>query len=163
MVMKSSANPVENFRRQEQTKIVPCQVFLIEDDADDRALAQRSLQSCAYIKEIVSFCDGRELTDYMHERGFMDHSVLQLTPILLLVDLEMPKKDGLEVIHELKSDPFLEEIPLIVITGTESREKLEKARELGANGVFRKPLTSNMVSRFFKDAWQWPPRDFWPE
>ncbi len=163
MVMKSSTNPIENYKNRQREKIALCQVFLIEDDADDRALAQRSLQNSPYIKEIVSFCDGRELTDYMRERGFMDHSVLQFTPILLLVDLEMPKKDGLEVIRELKSDPFLEEIPLIVITGTESRGKLEKARELGADGVFRKPLTPNMVSRFFKDAWQWPPKDFWPE
>ena len=89
--------------------------------------------------------------------------MLQFTPILLLVDLEMPKKDGLEVIQELKSDPFLSDIPLVVVTGTESRHKLERARELGASGVFKKPFTSNMVYRFLSNAWQWPPKDLWPQ
>jgi CheY-like chemotaxis protein len=139
----------------------PCQVFLIEDDLDDQILAKRELEACSRVSGVISFPDGQALLAYMKEKGFMDHSVLALTPILMLVDLEMPKKDGLEVIKELKSDPFLESIPLIVITGTKSPEKIESARALGANGVFRKPVRKSILDRFFQDAWKWPPEEMW--
>jgi CheY-like chemotaxis protein len=139
----------------------PCQVFLIEDDFDDRVLAVKELQSSEHVSEIKAFRDGKELTDYMHESGFNDHSLILYQPILLLVDLEMPRKNGLEIIKEIKSDPFLKPIPLVVVSGTENKEKLRKARELGASGVFRKPLSKDMLHTFFNDAWQWPPPEMW--
>lgn len=138
-----------------------CQIFLIEDDFDDRVLAQRELEECESVRTVMSFRDGKELTDHMRMNGFMDHSVMLYTPLMLLVDLEMPRKDGLAVIQELKSDPFLKPIPLVVITGSESQEKIRKALDLGASGVFRKPLNRHMLNSFFKDAWQWPPRELW--
>lgn len=141
--------------------IAPCQVFLIEDDVDDRILAQRELESCEFVKEVIAFKDGKELIDYMKEKGFMDRSVMLYTPVLLLVDLEMPRKDGLQVLKELKSDPFLEPIPLIVLTGTEDQQKMRKAMELGASGVFKKPLNNHLLDEFFKEAWKWPPQELW--
>jgi len=100
---------------------------------------------------------------YMREKGFMDRSILALTPILILVDLEMPRKDGLEIIRDLKSDSFLESIPVVVITGTRSSSKIEQARALGASGVFEKPLKKTILNRFFQDAWKWPPEAFWAQ
>jgi CheY-like chemotaxis protein len=139
----------------------PCRVLLIEDDQDDRMLACRELFGCRYIKDVQTFNDGKELVDYMHAQGFMDHSVIIYTPILMLVDLEMPRKDGLEIIEELKSDPFLNPIPLVVVTGTESPQKLRRAIELGADGVFKKPLHKDMLNRYFRNAWKWPPSELW--
>lgn len=148
----------------EQTQkapLEPCQVFLIEDDYDDRILAEKELEKCQLVKDFRSFPDGAALTEYMKQAGFYDRSVLLFSPVLILVDLEMPRKDGLEVIKELKSDSFLEHIPLVVITSTKSTEKIQLAREYGACGVFRKPLTQNMIYRYLNDAWKWPPQEMW--
>ncbi|MBL4805052.1 MAG: response regulator [Alphaproteobacteria bacterium] len=139
----------------------PCQVFLIEDDVDDRLLAQRELEKCEHVDVVVPFPDGKELLSYMKRQGFMDRSVILFAPLLILVDLEMPRKDGLEVIKELKSDSFLKPIPLVVITGTESRRKIQEARRLGASGVFKKPLDRKMLNAYFQDGWQWPPQELW--
>jgi CheY-like chemotaxis protein len=154
---------IENSQKQKSAieAVPPCHVFLIEDDIDDRALAKRQLMSSTFVKDVMTFDDGKELTDYMRSHGFMDRSVMLYTPILMLVDLEMPRKDGLEVIRELKSDPFLQPIPLIVLTGSDSRQKLIKAKELGAGGVFRKPLNTDMLRDFFETAWKWPPPELW--
>jgi CheY-like chemotaxis protein len=141
--------------------IQPCQIFLIEDDPDDRMLAERELEKCEAVKSVKSFPDGKVLTDYMKEQGFFDHSVMLYTPVLLLVDLEMPRKDGIEVIKELKSDPFLEPIPLIVVTSSKSTERFQQARRYGAQGIFRKPLTRSMIEEYFNDAWQWPPKEMY--
>lgn len=139
----------------------PCTVFLIEDDYDDRMLARKELGQSKNVADLVCFKDGEELSQYMKENGYADRSVFLSKPMLILVDLEMPKKDGLQVISELKKDTFLQEIPLIVVSGTESDAKIAKARELGANGVFRKPLKASMLDSFYKDAWQWPPHELW--
>ena len=148
-------------KKHKKAPIEPCQVFLIDDSDDDRFLACREIEGSPYVKDVVPFSDGQELIAYMDKRGFLDHTVLTFTPIMMVVDLEMPQKDGLEVIHELKSDHFLKDIPLIVVTGTKSTDKIQQARALGANGVFRKPLTKEVLNRFFHDAWKWPPEDIW--
>lgn len=143
------------------SEINPCRVFLIEDDEDDRRLAERALKDCEYIKEIVPFRDGKEFMDYMEAEGFVDHSVMLFSPILLLVDLEMPGKDGVEVIREIKSDPFLESIPVVVVTATHSSEKIRQAIQLGVKGVFQKPISREGLEKFFQDTWIWPPEDLW--
>lgn len=154
-----------NARRDVDTgpanEITPCQIFLIEDDVDDRLLAQRELEKCEQVDVVVPFQDGKELLSYMRRQGFMDHSVILFAPLLILVDLEMPRKDGLEVIKELKSDSFLKPIPLVVITGTESERKINEARRLGASGIFKKPLNRNMLNAYFEESWQWPPQELW--
>jgi CheY-like chemotaxis protein len=146
---------------QQPLVIEPCQVLLIDDSADDLLLARREIEKSDFVKEVVTFGDGQKLIKYMHEQGFMDHSVFVLTPVMIVVDLEMPTKNGLEIIKELKSDNFLKAIPLIVVTGTKSTDKIQQARDLGANGVFRKPIRKEVLNRFFSDAWKWPPEDIW--
>lgn len=142
-------------------EIKPCQVFLIEDDADDRVLARRELERSEYVDAVFPFADGQELTDYMERQGFMDHSVILFDPLLILIDLEMPRKDGLQVLSELKSDPFLSDIPMVVITANQSKEKMYEAFKAGANGLFQKPLDKDMLEQFFGKTWQWPPEDMW--
>ena len=142
-------------------EVAPCQVFLIEDDIDDRLLAQRELEKCDQVDIVVAFQDGKELTSYMKRQGFMDRSVILFAPLMILVDLEMPRKDGLQVIEELKADPFLKPIPLIVITGTDCPKKIQAAKKLGASGVFKKPLDKNMLNAYFEESWQWPPQELW--
>ncbi len=141
--------------------IEPCQVFIIDDDPDDQILAKHEIERSDFVKNVIIFQDGHSLTTYMHKMGFMDRSVLALTPILMLVDIEMPRKDGLQVLREIKADPFLRPIPLIVLTGTRAPEKIKQARALGADGVFRKPVKRNVLNKFFQKAWKWPPETLW--
>lgn len=141
--------------------IQPCQVLLLEDDRDDQIFARRELMASDIVKEVVCFSDGEHLAAYMRDAGFMDRTVMALTPILILVDLEMPKKDGLMVIEDLKSDQFLRDIPIIVVTGTMDGDKLGLAKKLGANGVFRKPLRHSVLTDFYRTAWKWPQDDMW--
>lgn len=159
--MKNKLNPRGEEVMEPVEELAPCQVFLIEDDVDDRLLAQRELEKCEHVDVVVPFQDGKELLAYMKRQGFMDRSVIMFAPLLILVDLEMPRKDGLEVIKELKSDSFLKPIPLIVVTGTESGRKIQEAKRLGASGVFKKPLDKNMLNAYFQDGWQWPPQELW--
>ena len=155
--------PALNTLNNNETTIAkePCTVFLIEDNFDDRMLARKELGESENVSEIVCFRDGEELTQYMKDNGYADKTVMLNKPMLILVDLEMPKKDGLQVISELKKDTFLQDIPLIVVSGTESNSKIEKAKELGANGVFKKPLKAPMLDNFYQDAWKWPPNALW--
>lgn len=144
-----------------QPTIEPCQVLLLEDDRDDQLFAQRELMASAVVKEVVCFSDGDRLAAYMRDAGFMDRSVMAMTPILILVDLEMPKRDGLAVIQDIKNDQFLRDIPVIVVTGTMDGDKLSLAKKLGANGVFRKPLRHSVLTDFYQTAWKWPHNDMW--
>lgn len=145
----------------QQTDIKPCQVFLIEDDADDRVLVRRELEKSEFVDAVIPFSDGKELTDYMERQGFMDHSVILFDPLLILIDLEMPRKDGFQVLKELKSDPFLAEIPMVVITANQSRERMFQAFQAGADGLFEKPINRHALEQFFSKSWQWPPKDMW--
>ncbi|HEY8963813.1 MAG TPA: response regulator [Alphaproteobacteria bacterium] len=146
---------------QEMGTVQPCQVLLLEDDRDDQIFARRELMASDVVKEVVCFSDGDKLAAYMRDAGFMDRTVMALTPILILVDLEMPKKDGLMVIEDLKSDQFLKDIPIIVVTGTMDGDKLGQAKKLGANGVFRKPLRHSVLTDYYRSAWKWPQDDMW--
>ena len=142
-------------------EFVPCRIFLVEDDADDMALGKRSLETSDRVKEVVCFSNGRELIDYMKSQGFQDHSVMCLTPVLIIIDLNMPRMNGFEILKELKSDPFLQEIPVIVLSGADRETALKKARDLKANACFHKPMNVEKLHRFFDTAWQWPTNEMW--
>ena len=79
-----------------------------------------------------------------------------MMPLVIVLDLNMPAMDGFAVLQELKSDAFLAEIPVIVVSGTQSDEEIQRAFALKANGVFRKPINIGKLDAFFKDGWTWP-------
>ncbi len=138
-----------------------CRVFLVEDDLDDRVLSKKRLESSGKIAEVVCFSNGDELIGYMKEQGFEDHSIMCLTPTMILLDLTMPKMDGFEVLKRLKSDPFLQEIPVVVISENASYENVKKAHDLKADGFFRKPLNVQKIQSFLNRGWQWPTPEMW--
>jgi len=139
----------------------PCRILLVEDNEDDRFFGKRELEALESVKEVVCFCSGRELIDYMKAQGFEDHSVMCMTPTLIVIDLNMPEMDGFEVLKRLKSDSFLNMIPVIIVSGVPTQENLTRARALKANAFFRKPMNVNKLQTFFDSGWQWPPVDLW--
>lgn len=138
-----------------------CRVFLVEDDADDSLFSQKQLEASGRVQEVKCFSNGEDLIHYMRQEGFEDRSVLCMVPTIIIVDLNMPRMDGFKVLQRLKSDRFLEDIPIVVLSGELSYETIRKALDLRADGVLRKPLNVDKLKEFFKHAWQWPTRDMW--
>lgn len=138
-----------------------CRIFLVEDEEDDRLFSKRALERCDMVQEVKCFGDGEELVKYMREQGFEDHTVMCMTPTIIIVDINMPRMDGFAVLARLKSDRFLEEIPIVVLSGQLDYQTIRRALDLRADGVIRKPLNVEKLSEHLKNGWQWPTREMW--
>ena len=145
----------------EKDKKPRCRILLIEDDFDDQILAKKRLGRSDMVEDVMCFSNGTELIQYLYDQGFHDRSVWCMTPMVIVLDLNMPLMDGFAVLQELKSDAFLSEIPIIVVTGTQSKEDVQKAFGLKANAVFQKPLNVSKLESFFNQAWTWPRQEMW--
>ena len=127
--MDTSMEDRDNFRM----------VLMAEDDADDRFFMGKAIEAASCGAELRFVKDGAELMDYLQRRGrFNDHE-LSPRPSLILLDLNMPRKDGRQALAEIKADPVLKEIPLVIWTTSDLQEDRVKCREAGANGYVRKP------------------------
>ena len=118
-------------------------ILLVDDSPRDIELALDALAQNSLANEVVTLRDGVEALDYLYRRGpFADRTDSQ--PAVVLLDLKMPKVDGLEVLRQMKSDPQLKLIPAVVLTSSREEQDLIKSYQLGANayivassGMFR--------------------------
>ncbi|NJO02703.1 MAG: response regulator [Bacteroidia bacterium] len=113
---------------------------MAEDDPDDRMLAEEALAENRLANDLRFVEDGEELMDYLHQRGKYTKENAP-RPGLILLDLNMPKKDGREALREIKSDPLLRRIPVIVLTTSKAEEDILKSYDLGVNSFITKPVT----------------------
>lgn len=139
----------------------PCRILLVEDNYDDQLLAIKRLKLSPDVEDVLCFANGTELIKYLYDQGFHDRSAWSMTPMIIVLDLNMPTMDGFAVLQELKSDSFLAEIPVIVVSGTQSADEVQRAFALKADGVFKKPLNVSKLNSFFKDGWSWPRKEMW--
>jgi CheY-like chemotaxis protein len=139
----------------------PCRVLLVEDDFDDQMLARKRLGRSGLVEEVVCFTNGTELVQYLYDQGFHDRSLWLTVPMVIVLDLNMPQMNGFDVLAELKSDPFLADIPVIVVTGSQSREEVDRALRLKADAVFPKPINVAKLQSFFREGWTWPRKEMW--
>lgn len=116
-------------------------VIIAEDDPDDRLLIKDALREAVQSVEVHFVQDGAEMLDYLHHRGKYKHDTDVPNPELVLLDLNMPKKSGLEVLQEIKGDPALRTIPVVVLTTSRAPEHVARSYELGGNGYITKPNT----------------------
>ena len=116
-------------------------VLMAEDDADDRLLAQDAFTECQVPHELLFVENGEELLDYLHRRGGYAEKSRSPRPTLILLDLNMPKKDGREALREIRSDPNLRRIPIVVFTTSSADADVECVYELGANSCITKPAS----------------------
>jgi CheY-like chemotaxis protein len=119
----------------------PVTILMADDDPDDCLLAQEALAESRLTNELHCVKDGEELMDYLYQRGKYRQPGSAPRPGLILLDLNMPKKDGREVLRELKSDPHLRQIPVLVLTTSRAEEDIERSYYLGANSYITKPVT----------------------
>src|SRR6516225_11531036 len=114
-------------------------VLMADDDADDRMLAKDAWEETRPANELQFVEDGEQLLDYLRNRGRYRDRLAAPLPSIILLDLNMPKKDGREALREIKSDPFLKKIPVIVLTTSRAEEDVSNSYDLGVNSFIVKP------------------------
>ena len=118
----------------------PITILMADDDPDDRQLTREAFEENHLANDLRFVEDGEELLDYLHRRGKYAAEGAAPTPGLILLDLNMPRKDGREALREIKSDPKLRAIPIIVLTTSGSEEDVARAYNLGVNSYITKPV-----------------------
>ncbi|MDQ3584444.1 MAG: response regulator [Acidobacteriota bacterium] len=116
-------------------------ILLADDDEDDRLLTRDALAESHLLNPLDMVEDGEELMDYLHRRGPYAKLSDKPQPGLILLDLNMPRKDGREALKEIKSDPQLRRIPVVVLTTSRSDEDIIRSYDLGVNSFITKPVT----------------------
>ncbi len=126
-------------------------ILLADDDEDDRLLTKEALAESRLANDLHMVSDGEELMDYLCRRG--DYASLENSPRpgLILLDLNMPKKDGREALREIKSDLTLRQIPVVVLTTSGAEEDIYRTYDLGANSFITKPVMFESLVRVMKD------------
>jgi CheY-like chemotaxis protein len=119
----------------------PVTILMADDDPDDCLLAREALAESRLANDLHFVSDGEELMDYLYQRGRYSIPGSAPRPGLILLDLNMPKKDGREVLKELKLDPHLRQIPVLVLTTSQAEEDILRSYYLGANSYITKPVT----------------------
>jgi len=119
----------------------PITILLADDDEEDQMLVKEALTESRLANELRFVGDGEELLDYLRRRGKYRTPALSPRPGLVLLDLNMPKKDGREALHEIKSDPELRRTPVVILTTSKAEEDVYRSYELGVNSYISKPVT----------------------
>ena len=112
-------------------------ILIAEDDADDRFLLQSAFEENGFTDKLHFVENGVELIDYL--KGLADNESSSRLPRFILLDLNMPKKDGREVLKEIKQHPSLKKIPVIIFSTTNNEQEMRRCYELGANSYITKP------------------------
>jgi CheY-like chemotaxis protein len=116
-------------------------ILMADDDEDDQMLTADALRGSKLVNRFQAVGDGVELMDYLYHRGKHAPPALSPRPGLILLDLNMPRKDGREALREMKSDPALRSIPVVILSTSEADEDIERTYDLGANSFIVKPVT----------------------
>jgi len=115
-------------------------ILLADDDVDDRMMASDALEESRLANDLRCVEDGEELMDYLHRRGKYAPPNDAPRPGLILLDLNMPRKDGREALKEIKAEPELRSIPVIVLTTSKAEEDIYRTYDLGVNSFITKPV-----------------------
>ncbi len=115
-------------------------ILLVEDNPDDVAITRRALSKGALDDKLIVARDGQEALDMLHRRGDYAGPSAVPFPDLILLDLNLPRVDGREVLKEVKADMTLKRIPIIVLTTSQSDEDIVNTYGLGVNTYIRKPV-----------------------
>ena len=125
-------------------------ILVADDDPDDRVLVRDALEESRLANAVRFVEDGEQLMDYLQQRGRFTDAETCPRPGLILLDLNMPRKDGREALKEIKADPELRRIPIIVLTTSKAEEDIYRTYDLGVNSFITKPVTFDSFVEMFK-------------
>lgn len=115
-------------------------ILLVEDNPDDAELTRRALKKNNLANNLVHVIDGEEALDYLFARGRFSERTAGNGPRLILLDLKLPKVDGLEVLQEIKASPLTKFIPVVVLTSSKEERDIVESYKLGVNSYIVKPV-----------------------
>jgi CheY-like chemotaxis protein len=136
-----------------QDLMKPIEILLVEDNPADVRLTMEALKEEKLYNNLSVVNDGVDALEFLRREGKYANAV---RPDLILLDLNLPRKDGREVLHEIKNDPDLKTIPVVVLTISEAEKDILVSYNLHANCYITKPLDLNQFSRVVKSI-----QDFW--
>ena len=119
----------------------PITILMADDDADDRRLTRDALEESRLANDLRFVENGEELLDYLRNKGKFSDPETSPRPGLILLDLNMPRKDGRTALKEMKADPDLRQIPVTVLTTSKADEDIFRSYDLGVNSYIVKPVT----------------------
>ncbi|MDD3375361.1 MAG: response regulator [Candidatus Omnitrophica bacterium] len=135
------------------TDLKSIEILLVEDNPGDVELTKEALKESKMKNNLSVAEDGEEATDFLFKKGKYSGAA---TPDLILLDLNLPKKDGREVLAEIKADPILRRVPVVVLTTSEAEQDIAKAYDHHANCYIKKPVDFNKfidVVQKIEDFW----------
>jgi CheY-like chemotaxis protein len=115
-------------------------ILLVEDNADDEALTLRALKKNHVLNEVVVVRNGLEALDYLFATGAYADRDRRVIPQLILLDLKLPKMDGLEVLRRIRADDRTRLLPVVILTSSDEERDVIAGYKLGANSYVRKPV-----------------------
>lgn len=130
-------------------------ILIAEDDADDRFLLETAFRECGFNDELVFVENGVELVHFLSTQNGKSNLTKRF-PGFIMLDLNMPKKDGREVLKEVKENPLYRKIPIIVFTTTKNENEIVRCYELGANSYVVKPVNFEELVKVIRDI-----RNYW--
>ena len=129
----------------------PITILMADDDEEDRMMTKEAWESYKLANDLRFVNDGEELMDYLKHQGEYADATASPQPGLILLDLNMPKKDGREALQEIKAAPELRRIPIVVLTTSKAEEDILRSYDLGASSYITKPVTFEGLVTIVKD------------
>lgn len=126
----------------------PIVILMADDDDDDYLLTKKALEESKLLNTLVRVEDGEQLLDYLNARG--EYKDTAVRPGVILLDLNMPRKDGREALKEIKSDPRFSDIPVVIFTTSKAEEDVYRSYQLGSNSFITKPVTFENLIKVMK-------------
>jgi CheY-like chemotaxis protein len=120
-------------------------ILLVEDDDGHARLIERNLRKVSLINPIERVPDGQEALDYLTNQGRFGDSQKYPRPQLILLDINLPRLDGIEVLERIKQDPKLRAMPVIMLTSTDTQAEIDRCYRAGASGYVAKPVNINSL------------------
>jgi CheY-like chemotaxis protein len=128
----------------------PIIILMADDDEDDRLLTRDALAENRIVNDIYFVEDGEDLMNYLYQREDYSEPGVAPRPSLILLDLNMPRKDGREALQEIKNDPELRMIPVVVLTTSKAEEDILKTYDLGVSSFITKPVDFQSLVHIMK-------------
>ncbi|HVB23317.1 MAG TPA: response regulator [Ktedonobacteraceae bacterium] len=141
-------------------------ILMADDDEDDILLTQKALRQGKLLNELHCVRDGEELLDYLFHQGDYTDAAKAPRPGIILLDLNMPRKDGREALKEIKANPDVNDIPIVVFTTSKAEEDIYRSYKLGVNSFITKPVTFDrlievmqMIGKYWFEIVTLPPEE----